>query len=159
MLSLHLQDWCSWPRSGAQPLSRPPRPVGPVPVRCRTTQQLCSRTILLLLFFQSFNTTASGAGMCFFSCIIVLLRLYSPLILFVFKILPLGTLAFLSLMALSPFGPPTLAAQSQRLPFKFLVVSCPMLRFLLGFLTDLRLLPLICLGSTSLVDPFLSFVF
>ena len=57
------------------------------------------------------------------------------------------------------FWPPTLAAQSQRLPFMFLVVVCPMLRFFLGFLTDLMLLPLICSGSTSLVDPVLSSVF
>jgi len=82
-----------------------------------------------------------------------------PLMLFAFKILLFGALAFLPLVVVSPFAPPTPPALGRRLLFRFLVPFYPMLQFFLGSLTGQMLLLLICSGLTYLGDPLPSFIF
>jgi len=59
--------------------------------------------------------------MCFSSCLIPLLQLCTPLMLFPFKILLFGALAFLSLVVLSPVAPPN--SPGSRLKVAFHVSS------------------------------------
>src|SRR5207302_4305588 len=116
---ISIQTWLCPPRGAVQSLSVSPRRTWPCRVECLTPTDQFHQGGPWNTFFPFFNTTASGAGMCFFPFFIPLPRPRPPLILFVCKTPLSGGGDFRLSLAFNPL-PQQLAAALRKSPIPFL---------------------------------------
>ena len=160
-----------WVPRGPLPGLVAPNPMGsPVPPPLLEISQpragKCLTTHLLHLgagpphvICPSFNTTASGAGMCFFPCLILLLLLSVPLTLCAYKTPLFGAPAFLPFRTTLLLPPQVGLVINPRWLFMFLLTCWLKPEFCLPFLTGLMWPPSMCSGLTSSGSRSLTFEF